>query len=445
MASSAAAGDFPAARVCRKFTNEKRRPLMLTKLGRMMLISLIVLAGVWLLGRAARPAPESAARQDAVRLAMAPAAAQRTGGPANAEALPEAVVADAVSVDLSRVPSGLRDNNSQLDRWRRGEIDLNETDGIRPRAELARMREASMRLQPGGRIQLADAGPSVNAPTLSTGWDSLDYNDCCGGGGNVPPDPQMAVGPNHVIAVVNVAFEIYDRTGAVLKPATTFASFFASNANCNGSGTYGVFDPNVVYDESADRFLLGIDSNGKYYCAAVSQTGDPMGSWNIYAFPTASGSEFFDYPHIGVGNDAFYMGANIFAGSQFKVARVYAFNKSQMYAGTTASAVNKGLPTSEDTPQPLHLHGWAQGTWPASGPHSFLTETNYNGNTYSVWNWSNPFSGSSPTLAGTVNISSYTGVSAGLPVDQPQSGGQTLDAGDYRPQDFEFGLGLCWY
>jgi hypothetical protein len=33
----------------------------------------------------------------------------------------------------------------------------------------------------------------------------------------------------------------------------------------------------------ADRFILGIDADGTGYCIAVSQTGDPTGSWNIYS------------------------------------------------------------------------------------------------------------------------------------------------------------------
>ena len=70
----------------------------------------------------------------------------------------------------------------------------------------------------------------------------------------------------------------------------------ASNPNCTG-----VFDPNAVYDEQADRFVLGIDADGVNYCIAVSQTGDPTGSWNIYSFQTGSSTDFFDYPHAGIG------------------------------------------------------------------------------------------------------------------------------------------------
>ena len=255
----------------------------------------------------------------------------------------------------------------------------------------------------------------------------------------MPPDPALAVCPNHVIAVVNVAFEIYNKSGASLVGPTTFASFMAADPNCTG-----VFDPNAIYDEEAGRYILGIDADGTHYCIAVSQTGDPTGNWNLYSFPTATGNEFFDYPHAGVGRDAIYMGANIFT-SSFLESRVYAYDKWAMYSGQAAAGVVKDLPTTEDTPQPLHLHGWAQGTWPTSGPHYFFTETDYNGSDYSVWSWANPFTNTSPTKVGnTLNLNAYTGVTAGLPVNVPQSGGSTVQGNDYRPQDFEYRDGYAW-
>ena len=259
---------------------------------------------------------------------------------------------------------------------------------IRDRAKAAALREEALRLPPSTHIDDATAvtanGPISSAPTVGVSFESIYYNECCGGGGNVPPDPELAVGPNHVIAVVNVAFEIYNKSGTSVVGPTTFASFMNSNANCTG-----VFDPNAIYDEEAGRYILGIDADGLYYCIAVSQTSDPTGNWNIYAFPTATGSEFFDYPHAGVGRDAIYMGANIFT-STFLESRVYAYDKWAMYNGQAAASVVRDLPTSEDTPQPLNLHGFAQGTWPTSGPHYFFTETDYDGSSYSCLLYTSP-------------------------------------------------------
>mgnify|MGYP001344906830 FL=1 len=410
---------------------------MISKIGRFVVVIGLILVGTWLTIRSASPAAESSARVAAIQQA-APGA--RIGA-SNAGQVSDMVVAEPRVVALRSIPAGVYDPDNQYDRWQRGEIDLLEDEGILPAAEMAKLRAASERLPASGNISLANGadGPVANAPSpAGASFDSIDYTECCGGGGNVPPDPELAVGPSHVIAVVNVALEIYNKSGTSLVGPTTFASFFASDPNCTG-----VFDPNALYDEEADRYMVGIDADGFYYCIGVSQTGDPTGNWNIYSFPTASGNDFFDYPHAGVGRDAIYMGANIF-NTGFKESRVWAFDKWAMYNGTSAAGVSKPLPTSEDTPQPLNLHGWQQGTWPGSGPHYFFTETDYNGATYTVWSWANPFSGTSPGNVGTVNLTTFTGVSAGMPVNVPQNGGQAIQANDYRPQDFEYRNGYAW-
>jgi hypothetical protein len=408
---------------------------MVSRLGRILLVAVFIVAGVWLVARASSPAAESLARVNAVQMA---APGPHIGSAPGAEQLPELTVASPTVVDLNTIPAGVFDPNNQLDRWKRGEIDLTEDEAIRPAAEMAALREAALKLPPSGNISIASSGPGPNAPTPGVSFDSLSFPECCGGGGNVPPDPELAVGPNHAIAVVNVAFEIYDKAGNTLKPPTTFASFMASNPNC-----VGVFDPNVLYDEEANRYILGIDADGFYYCIAVSQTGDPMGNWNLYAFQTATGSLFFDYPHAGVGRDAIYMGANMFTTS-FQDSRIWAFDKWAMYNGQAAASAMKILPNTEDTPQPLNLHGWQQGTWPTSGPHYFFTDFNFNGSTYSVWSWANPFSGGNPTKVGTVNINAFTGVTAGMPVNVPQNGAGLMQANDFRPQDFEYRNGFAW-
>ncbi|WP_374689885.1 hypothetical protein [Promineifilum sp.] len=400
------------------------------------------MAGLWLAARTARPGLETAARQDALQQ-VAPAlasSANRVGVGPDAAQLTGQTLVSPTTVNLRDVPAGVLDPNNQYDRWMRGELDLMENEDIRPPAEMEALRQAALNLPPSNNVSVAGSAPLPNAPAVGASFESINYTECCGGGGNVPPDPELAVGPNHVIAVVNVAFEIYNKSGQSLKAPTTFSSFMQSNANCTG-----VFDPNVLYDEEADRYILGIDADGFYYCIAVSQTNNPTGSWNIYAFPTATGTDFFDYPHAGVGRDAIYMGANIFGTVSFKESRVWAFDKWAMYNGQAAASANKGLPTTEDTPQPLNLHGYQQGTWPTSGPHYFFTETDYDGSSYSVWSWANPFSGSSPTkVGGTLNLNAATGVTGGMPVNVPQSGGSAVQANDYRPQDFEYRNGYAW-
>ena len=133
-----------------------------------------------------------------------------------------------VSVNLQDIAPNQYDPNNQYDRWQRGETQLDRGEHIVDPLRIAEMRLNALRL-PTGKVDIASsAGPGQFAPALVSGFDSIDQPECCGGGSNVPPDPEIAVGQNHVIAVVNVAFEIYDKNGTSVVGPTTFASLFNS-------------------------------------------------------------------------------------------------------------------------------------------------------------------------------------------------------------------------
>ncbi len=410
-------------------------------------LSVILVAGIsiWKISSTRTAAPGAAATAEETPakpaggpLLRSPGAAEPTGTVVSRAQLGVTVSRPPTpgrTVHLRDIPAGVYDPDNQFDRGKkRGRMELPV-----PQDLADQLRSAARRAPASPNVQTSESASTL-APTSGTGWDSLDYLDCCGGGGNVPPDPELAVGPDHVIAVVNVAFEIYDKNGTSLVGPTTFSSFMASDSECTG-----VFDPNAIYDEQADRFILAIDADGTDYCVAVSQTGDPTGAWYIYSFDTvATKRDFFDYPHAGVGRDAIYMGANIFRRNSFYEARVYALDKNAMYAGQSAGMVSIGLGSAHDTPQPLHLHGWAQGTWPTSGPHYFLAETDYNGADHTVFAWNAPFGANTFSTVGTIDLNAASGVTAGFPLDVPQQGGSNLQGNDWRPQDFEYRNGYAW-
>ena len=412
------------------------------KLFRILLLLAVLTAGVWLLGRPGVLQPEGLARQQALIGALGPVGVQ--GGDGVSSAAGDIIVHEPVApvvVNLADVPQGEGDGNSQYERWVRGEIDLDEDDSIVSAEEKAILQEAALDLPAASSVQQMRSGPGLAAPTVGTHFDSLDMNDCCGGGANVPPDPELAAGPDHLIAVVNVAFEIYDKSGTSLVGPTTFSSFFSSlgGTNCTAGGP---FDPNVLYDESEDRFMLAVDGDGNAYCMGISQTGDPTGSWYLYEFPTNVGGNFFDYPHAGIGRDAIYMGANMFSGG-FAEARVWAFNKAELYAGLPTAPVSRST-GFDDTPQPVNLHGYNQGTWPTSGPHYILTDRNFNGQTYALHTWNDPFGANTFATVNVFNLPAVHGVAVGFPVDVVQSGGGTIQANDFRPLDFEYRNGSGW-
>ena len=252
----------------------------------------------------------------------------------------------------------------------------------------------------------------------------------------------MTVGKTHIIATVNVSFEIYDKTGGSVFGPVTFDSFFSGVSGCTGT-----FDPNATYDDLSDRYILGIDGGGTHYCIAVSQTGDPTGAWNLYSFQTSTaalGSPFFDYPHIGVGIDAIYMGGNMFGGTAGFEGRVWALDKAAMYAAAPMTPVTKSLGGEGGTPQPLNIQGFAQDTFPASGPHHIITDP-YDGDTVSIWRWDNALSGTNPAIVANINLQTATGVTSGLPIDVPQLGSADLLQGnDWRMRSAEYRNGNVW-
>jgi hypothetical protein len=116
-----------------------------------------------------------------------------------------------------------------------------------------------------------------------------------------PPDPVGDVGFNHYVAMVNLTFAIYTKTGRVLfGPADTGTLWqgFAIEDCTDPSG-----DPIVLFDEKARRWILTqfttrFETNQFYNCVAVSRTEDPTGAYHRFAFST--GSNFPDYPKYGV-------------------------------------------------------------------------------------------------------------------------------------------------
>jgi hypothetical protein len=255
----------------------------------------------------------------------------------------------------------------------------------------------------------------------------------------VPPDTQMAVGPHHLITVVNVAVEIFDKSAHLLSGPTFFRQLFAGVPGC--SPRY--FDPNVLYDEAADRFVVGIDVRGEGYCVAASATADPTGAWNRYFIPIVTSPDFFDFPQAGVGRDAIYVGGTNFLADGTTNGPVFAIRKAELYAGTPITVVT-GLVGSENVPQPANLHGYQQGTWPRFGPHYFITDDVFDGKTYAIWAWNNPFGGGQLTRLGVIDLNAATGVVAGLPPEIPQNGGVNLFPNDWRSMDLEYRNGLYW-
>jgi hypothetical protein len=199
------------------------------------------------------------------------------------------------------------------------------------------------------------AAPELGAPTAGANFDGIDTAALSAQ--YVPPDPNSAVGPNAIVEVVNTGFQVFSKTGESLYgPAdtNTLWSNFGGDCQDNNDG-----DATVSYDRIANRWIVQQFSlspytlgTGEYLeCIAVSATSDPLGQWYRYAF-NGFGSEFPDYPKLGVWPDGYYVTYNLFPNDvAFDGPYVCAYERSEMLDGHEASQQCKS-PGVGDTPDP---------------------------------------------------------------------------------------------
>jgi hypothetical protein len=213
-------------------------------------------------------------------------------------------------------------------------------------------------------------GPNIPVPIRT--FDGIPFP---GVGCNcAPPDPNGAVGLTQYVQIVNEAYQVFDKaTGnSVLGPnsISSIWSGFGGVCQNNGSG-----DPVVLYDHLANRWLIsqfaGV-STITDECVAISTTSDATGSYYRYGFHL--GTNFFDYPHLSVWPDAYYMSMNVFnaSGTTYLGPQAFAFDRSKMLAGQPATFVSPVGPLggSVDPFLPADLDG---PTLPPTGaPNTFV-------------------------------------------------------------------------
>jgi hypothetical protein len=190
---------------------------------------------------------------------------------------------------------------------------------------------------------------------------------------SVPPDTNMAVGPNHIVQWVNNAFVIFNKLGAQVQAPIDDGTFWGALSTCSQLG--GFSDPIVQYDRAADRWLVSEVAIpllppilGQFaQCFAVSTSSDPAGTYNMWAY--GFGSDLNDYPKIGVWPDGYYVTWNMFQNANnFMGARTCSFNRSAMLTGAAApSRVCFQLSTAFDSLLPSDLDGAS--TPPAGSPN----------------------------------------------------------------------------
>jgi hypothetical protein len=230
----------------------------------------------------------------------------------------------------------------------------------------------------------AGKGPRIPVPIRT--FDGIPFP---GVGCNcAPPDPNGAVGLTQYVQIVNEAYQVFDKASgnSTLGPRSISSiwSGFGGVCETGGSG-----DPVVLYDHLANRWLISQFAGTSTItdeCVAISTTSDATGSYFRYGFHL--GSNFFDYPHLSVWPDAYYMSMNVFnsAGTQYLGPQPFAFDRTKMLAGQPATFVSPVGPLggSIDPFLPADLDG--SRLPPTGAPNTFVgfpgQATNPNYTTY---------------------------------------------------------------
>ena len=170
-------------------------------------------------------------------------------------------------------------------------------------------------------IKATRGNVSANMPHITrivnkaaSGFDGLSIVNS---GGYAPPDVQIAVGPAHVVEMVNLAGQTWLKNGI---STTTFplSEFFRT-------GSHSITDPRIMYNNGTGRWFAAIqDITASSVHLAVSSPDNPQGNWTLYNFPF---HDCPDQPSLAASNDKLVISANdfannctgIFTGAQYTV------------------------------------------------------------------------------------------------------------------------------
>ena len=172
-------------------------------------------------------------------------------------------------------------------------------------------------------------------PETIPGFDGIPI-----GAPGVPNDNNMAVSnAGIVISAVNSSVTIFDENGDLLlyRP-------LGGLVRGQLTGLDRTYDPKLVYDPDADRFILvflqGSTSEDTRIVVGFTETNDPTEAWNFYAVggnPFA-GQTWSDYPIIGMSKDDLFITVNILRDGEswqegFTQSVIWQIDKQSGYTG----------------------------------------------------------------------------------------------------------------
>jgi hypothetical protein len=235
-----------------------------------------------------------------------------------------------------------------------------------------------------------------------------------------------------IVTANNDGIEYYNDSGNSIY-TDYWSDFFNDNTL-----TSSIYDPKVIYDSGADRFVMvvlhGTTAATSKVLICFSKSNNPSDGWWVYQVSgnPLNNNCWFDFPNLGVSNNEIYITGNLFVtGGSFDQAIVYQIPKANGYAGANINWQYwynlSSTPFTAFTLVPAS-HGH-QGNY---GPGIYFVSNQSGGNNQiRLWDLSDDLSGNPTMTSYTVNTTAYSPAA-----DASQQGtNDQLDNGDCRIQN----------
>ena len=228
----------------------------------------------------------------------------------------------------------------------------------------------------GTGIEVLEPRTPLAIDNLIHNFDGLSQNEAP----TDPPDTVGDVGTHDYVQMTNGAvgvtraslFSVHDKaTGTRRQGPTQLRTLAPANTECASGG----FDPIVLYDALADRWLLSeVSVVNNWLCVYISKTADPAGQYHPYAFDTPGRA---DFPKYGVWPDAYYVGViDVGVG-----IGMYALDRANMLQGLAARPFQRFAATSGRPIWPSDLDGE---TLPPVGAPNFFVRRSLSANAFEL-------------------------------------------------------------
>lgn len=258
-----------------------------------------------------------------------------------------------------------------------------------------------------------------------------------------PPDNHLAIANNaNIVSVNNDGIEYYSETGNLL-----YSDYWSDFFN-DPTLTSLIYDPRVIYDSQADRFVMvvlhGSTPSTSKVLVCFSKSNNPSNGWWTYKLSgnPLNNNTWFDYPAVGMSNNDVFITGNLFSTSgQFNQAVIYQIPKTAGYTGGSLSFLTWSN-LSSDPFGAFSLVPVSYGHSGNYGPGIYLVSSNASGqNTIRLWNITDDAVNNPFIQTATVTTQAYS--PAG---DAKQLGTNVLlDNGDCRVQSAFYLNGIVHY